>query len=303
MACVDKLLEHRRALRKLLLGWFRPAILEAEAARVEMATVLRQHWTKDPIHLYELIFEQWDPPAEQNAGQAQAESHNFVVFIDPEMDVDWIHSSSLTPASAGAVSFAESIGARRCKHLPQEQVLEFKRLIGQAIVDGIRGDSDLSHRLVAQATNFLKDRTTEQSRRWTLQAAHFLAAFFVLLLWLQSNWIVPVEFLLAMAGGVTGAYLSLVQKAGKGAWDSASGFSTHLLEVFSKLVAAAFFGLVAYTISQSTYAPTSLKTMATDSYSIFVLGFMVGWLERVIPRLVSSYAETLEIKGETPNES
>lgn len=300
MGFIEKSFEFRKNARRLILGWVKPEILVAESVRKELNASLQQHWPDNPIQVHELIVESWE--AHQQNGQATGatDTRNFIVFIDAELDVDWINDGTLTGKAAECVSFADSIGARRCQHLPREQVLELKRVIGLAIVNGIQGDEEQSWKLAMQAADFLKDRTVERSRVWTLASAHWLLFIFAMAtaflfglpdahsLFLEM----PSGLWLAAAGGLLGAYLSLIQKAGIGEWDAASGHSIHVLEVFTKLIAGAFFGITAFAISQSAHAPLSIKSLIPDSYSIFLFGLAAGLFERMIPKMVSSYLET-----------
>src|ERR1035437_7984597 len=118
------------------------------------------------------IHENWEAKAPTTQPGENHQPDNFIVFIDPELDIDWINDGTSTQAQIQCMSLAESVGARRCSHLPREQVLEFKRLIGQAIVNGICGDAKQSCSLTETAAQFLKDRTIERSRAWTLASAH-----------------------------------------------------------------------------------------------------------------------------------
>src|SRR5579871_728488 len=131
MGCLERSLELRKKIRTFILGWFNPAVLAEESSRETLNNTLKQHWPNDPIQLYELVYEHWEPKPPNAATATATPTGHFVVFIDIEIDVDWIYDGHLESKSAECVSRAEAIGARRCQHLPREQVLEFKRLIGQ----------------------------------------------------------------------------------------------------------------------------------------------------------------------------
>jgi hypothetical protein len=305
MNFLEKSFEFRITARRFILVWFRPATLVTEKSREELNATLKKHWPNNSIQVHELVFENWNPPQPPREGEAAAPSDNFIVFIDPEFDVDWISDAALEEDAAECVSRADSIGARRCQHLPREQVLELKRLIGQAIVTGIGGNIEQSRKLTSEAAHFLKDRTIERSRAWTLASAHCLIFVFAAVLWilLPTALECSIAFWLATAGGVIGAYLSLIQKAGSGEWDAASGLGIHVLEVFTKLIAGATFGGISYAISQSVNAPPSIKAVTPDSYSIFIFGLAAGLFERLIPKMVSKYSKTDEMKGSVTHES
>lgn len=312
MSFTDKSLEFRNRARRLLLGWFKPSVLTVERCREELNRSLQKHWPDSPIKVHELIYENWDPPVPAAPGAPAAQtngSDHFIVFIDPELNIDWINNANGDDTELECISLAESIGAKRCHHLPREQVLEFRRLLGQAIVNGIRGNPKQSRALSESAAQFLKDRTIERSRAWTLASAHslLLAAAVIAALCIAIPIILnllsgaPLGLWFAAAGGLLGAYLSVLQKAGSGEWDAASGRCIHILEVLTKFAAGTLFGGIAFAISQSVHAPASLKALTPDNASLFMFGFAAGFIERVIPKMVSTYSESFT--NEEPRKS
>jgi hypothetical protein len=308
MAFIEKSLQFRKKVRTLILGWLKPSILQNEQSRAELNGCLQEHWKDPSIQVYELIYEDWEPTPSTQPGTTNR-SNNFVVYIDPEFDIDWTNDRDSSEGQSESISLAESIGARRCGHLPVAQILEFKRLIGQAIVNAIHGNLKLSRGLAENAAQFLKDRTIERSRAWTLASAHSVllstailtALCFAIPLLLNLLSGAPLGLWFAGAGGLLGAYLSVLQKAGSGEWDAASGLCIHVLEVLTKLVAGTLFGGIAFAISQSVHAPASLKALTPDNASLFMFGFAAGFIERVIPKMVSTYSESFT--NEEPRKS
>jgi hypothetical protein len=303
MGVIDKCLEIREGVRRFVLAWVHPQELGSEKRRAELNVVLKEHWKPDSIDVYELILEIWEPDkVEKSPTEIAPKDDRFIVFIDPDFDVDWITKSNQKDAEGDkAISFAESIGARRCKHLPDEQVLELKRIVGQAIVNGIQGEWEQSYKLAEQAAQFLKDRTVERSRSWTLTSAHFFLFLFSAVLALfhdcpriSSLWERPDLFLLwsAIQGGVIGAYLSVVRRAGRGEWDAAAGLALHRVEVFTKLFAGGILGGIAFALSRSMHAPAYLKDITPDGYSALVFGVAAGLFEGLIPKMISNYSKS-----------
>src|ERR1035441_10353784 len=148
MNFVEKSLEFRRDVRRFILGWIHPQTLTSERARVEINAELKEHWKSQSIEVYELILEIWEPDkVNVTSTDSAVKDERFIVFIDLDFAIDWIANGNMSAEAEKAVSYAESIGATRCEHLPREQVLEFKRLIGQAIVNGIRGEKEYAREL------------------------------------------------------------------------------------------------------------------------------------------------------------
>lgn len=289
MGLIAKSLQFREDLRQFILGWISPETLASEKARADLNNELKEHWKPRTIEAYELILENWEP-------DRSTENEWFVVFIDIDLDVDWINNGKTDAESDRCISLAESIGAQRCNHLPRDQVLEFKRLVGQSIVNGINGEAKQACKLAETAAQFLKDRTVERSRSWTLVSAHyFFFLFSAILIYLYENGVLPkIEDSLlpwlAVQGGIVGAYLSVIQKAGRGEWDAAAGRYIHYIEVFTKLFAGSILGGLALVLSRSVHAPASVKAITPDGYSIFAFGVAAGWLERLIPKMISHYS-------------
>ncbi len=298
----QKSVRFRFKLRFLWCSWFCPRTLVDERERKALNREIRGHWTGRQLRVYELIHEQWEPDQDS---KDEAPDERFIVFIDHELAVDWISNKNLTPEASKAVALAEAVGARRCKHLPHEQVLELKRLVGQAIVCAIQVNSKECSTIAQQASDFLKARTTERSRYWSLLSSHFffgIAIVLSVIFWPKLIEAIDVSngVGFGLLGGFLGAYLSLVQTAGKGAWDSASGPWIHLVEIFTKLLAGMIFGGVAIALSRSVHVPPSLKEITSDAYSVFVLGLASGFIERLIPRMISQYSNNLTKTQDEP---
>lgn len=310
MKFVKMTLEFREALRRLLLGWLCPCVLKQEDYRNALNESLKKHWPEHVFEVYELIQENYDPDTKDKQAGINDQDNQFIVFINLTLDIDWITKKNLDQSKSSCVTYAESISARRCHHLPKAQKLEFRTLIGQAIVNAICGAGDQSRKLADSAAQFLKERTIERSRYWTLLSAHawiLLLSLATPLLW-YTGWFAPdapidglLPFWTTVQGGLIGAYLSVVQRAGSGEWDAASGLKLHILEVFTKLIAGGFFGAIAFALAHS--AAPAIKTLASDIPSAFILGVAVGFIERAIPKFISGYAESLNQKGPIKHEA
>lgn len=290
----------RNEVRKFILSWLRPDVLAKEQRRSEMASAVQAHWKNNgPIHLYELIREEWDDKKDA----VIEEDAFYVVFIDEDIAIDWITEKKLSPEQSDAISHAESIGAKECKHLPKERQLEFRRLLGQAIVCAIDGNLEDSRRTADAALLSLMERTIERSRQWTLQWTHIF--LFIAICTFYRYQFCSTDFLAwAIFGGIIGAYLSIVQKAGKGKWNAAAGQWVHVVEVFSKIVSGGVLGGIAFAVVRSPLCPKLLETDPETVYMFFLVGVMAGLFERLIPRILSSYGDSVrKDNNETKSDS
>jgi len=296
MDFVERSFVLRSKIRDFFVGWLNPSKLKAEAARTKLNAALKAHWPIEDAEVYELVRETWDDCAVPTQADGTSEDSRFVVFIDSDLDVDWCTKETLSADISQAVTHSEAIGVRRCKHLPREQILEFKRMIGHAIVAAIRGGLEDSRKLRDEAALYLRERTVERSRAWTLLSAHiiFIMLFLIFLFTYPSHGpdakMAEITGLwLGTLGGLLGGYLSIIQKAGRGEWDAAAGFVIHSLEVLTKLAAGCLLGALAFAITQSSRAPAPIASITPDQYSMFLFGFAAGFFERLIPKIISSY--------------
>jgi hypothetical protein len=302
----DQIIALRAKIRRMLLGVFSPKTLDSERRRAELNAALQPHWAEDNIEVYELIREDW----EDTQIDPTAKARNMIVFIDQDMDVDWI--AEVPPKAARCVSLAESIAAQKCDHLGRGHLLHFRRLIGQSIVIAIKGDVEQGCLLARQAARFLEDRTIELSRRWILFDAHVLVIGLSLALAALAGCLFEYLFInhqrstfawLAIQGGLVGAYLSIVQNAGNGHRDASAGPEAHLLEVFTKLSVGAVLGGCAFAITHSVHAPPSLKLITPDGYSTFLLGVAAGLGERLVPKIISEYGARIHLNKDHETKS
>ena len=301
----QQILEFRSSVTDVLKVCFWPKRYQQEKANREHNQHLKAHWSPEPIEVEELIYERWEEPS---SFPTESDNDNFIVFIDHAQDVECLTKDKSDPIgeSAKAISHAEAIGSRRCKQLPKDQILELRRILGQAITCAIQGHIEESYKLSKDAESFHRARSIEQSRRWTLNSAHlFVVIISSVILWTTmkkapealSHLASPLSqfsLLSATIGGVLGAYLSLIQKSSSGVCDSAAGIQLHRIEAFTKISSGALLGFVALMLSQSDFAPEVLNTLNNvDGYSVFILGFAAGFIERLIPRMISNYSDTL----------
>jgi hypothetical protein len=279
----------RREIRRTILAWLKPSLLEEEISRDRLNTIFRERWEIEDCGIYEMVQERYSAP--EDPGRP-----NFIVWLDMQLDVDWVYKGDLADEANELVTSAEAVQARRCKHLPIEQIVEFKRIVGHAVVSGLQGSNPAAEKLIKEAERFLKDRTVERSRIWTLLNAHFIFVLLVLIVLaivqLGGNQLSGAGpgLLVTASGGLLGSYLSVIQNANKGKWDAAAGMAAHCTEVATKLVAGLFTGAVVFVLSRSVHAPESIKALTTDYYSQFILGLVSGFSERLIPKVVTHYS-------------
>jgi hypothetical protein len=237
----------------------------------------------------------------------------LIVFIDHELDVDWDTTDELDR------SFEEKGGDSKAQHykvfaqaavvetmpsdgLNDEMKLRFKRLIGEAIVSCLDLQYENALSTLGFAREYLRDRTQETSRFWYLSSSMMWAVPFGLIaagFWIERSALTAALgdqvfwLIIASCAGAIGALLSVMGRAGRLAFDSASGFPLHCLEALSRIsVGALAGGLVDLAIKSKVF----LSLLSADSQThviMIIAAFVAGAGERFAPSIIAEFDSKL----------
>lgn len=270
--------------------------MQQQALRAELLCRknIQKRWDPDVINFKWIIRESY--PAVLRAGTpatAQSELPNYIVFIDSDLNLVWISRNVQSTESIACISRIAAINSTPCNHLWKSQQLSFRKMIGEAIVAALNGNLEAAAELGQRAEKFLSDRTAECSRKWTLRFSSLSLLGFIIAYYFyirpnlgDSNG--QAFYGYAFFGGICGAYLSIVRKAGKERLDSASGWGIHLLLVLTKMVTGGGFGIISYMfLSCPTICPPLLTELGKSTMGIALLGFISGFCEYFIPNIIS----------------
>ena len=174
-------------------------------------------------------------------------------------------------------------------HLSAHQRLGFRRMLGEALARGLQGDFDHAKGMLQYATQFAQARNEEASRAWVLEAST-LACGLVLAVaslysWLSSYSDPWFKLVVSGAAGGLGALLSVYQRVTKVPLDPAAGCKLHYYEGVARIIT----GVVAGWVCQiAVHVGLILSLTANEGLSAaFLIGFVAGWSERLLPTLVS----------------
>ena len=260
----------------------------------KVARDIQSHWKDHTIEVRELIWER-----KANVGERESKNFDYVVFIDIAGDLDWIcdddHSQKhLTSRSSTLIARALSIEALPCKQLAEEQWMAFKRMLGAAIVSALEESFGDAETFMEQAQSYLRGRTEERSRMWTLLDSTVLLIVFSSVLLMEVFDSVRVPFLF----GLFGAYVSTVRSSGKRRTDASAGFFLHLVEACVRLMAGMILGLVGVQLFNCSLAPEVARSLCATDAGIRTVAFCAGLLDHFIPSMISAYVlKPLEPKG------
>ncbi|MES2659488.1 MAG: hypothetical protein V4689_12790 [Verrucomicrobiota bacterium] len=245
-----------------------------------------------------------DSPSAGDAGKSKGseieaemekveESRDFLVFLDPHLEVDWTSDFEPPPDSAKLIASAEACAAVDCDFLANQSLIGYRLQIGQVIVCALQGQICEGQRLLVEATEYLNKRVVERSRQWTLYALLIfgLTAFFVTLYAVGgfADLPTPGPFLGGLEGGFLGAFISVAAKTGRAECDAAAGRILHFLEVLMRLAIGLIFGGVAVGLANSSLGPEPLKLLASSPQGILILAFASGLFQQSVPKMLSEY--------------
>lgn len=232
------------------------------------------------------------PPLEGTKVE-EKESKDFLVFLDPHLEIDWTCDFDPPDDAKKLIASAEASAAVDCDFLAKQSLIGYRLQLGQVIVCALQGQFCEGQRLLAEATIYLNKRVVERSRQWTLYAllifgltALFLTAYAVGGI---SELQTPGPFLGGLEGGFLGAFISVAAKTGRAECDAAAGWVIHFLEVLMRLAIGLVFGGVAVGLANSSMGPEPLKLLTASPEGILILSFASGLFQQSVPRMLSEY--------------
>lgn len=276
-----------------LLRCFRRKQKYHELLKIKFQRTVQEHWPKDPFCLEYLICESWEPKTENGL---QVRKYTYIVFVDNELDIDWITAEDSSVKNIEQISLATALESIPHKHLPRCQIIAFKNLIGNAIVSFFEDHPENAKKLMIDAKQYVNDRNIECSRRWALE----IATFFVLLLIIIGGIFSAFEYstlsenpsyfwILSCFWAFVGSYLSIVRKVGSEKLNSSSGFRMHFLQVSTRMLSGGLLGIIAFFILKSALlCPPVFDAFKDTSFGFSLFGFIAGFFEQFIPNIITS---------------
>jgi hypothetical protein len=231
-------------------------------------------------------------------------SANFIVFLDDAIIIDWITSAEWDKEGPtdrkkhnAIITDAGLLETTPCDGLSLDNRINFKRLIGEAIVCSLDHDYTNARRALASAAGYIEARSQEISRFWYLSASFSMtlpfAAFgcglwvwrdvFGLILGQGAFWVV-----LSSVAGSIGALLSVIGRAGKLRFSCSSGRALHYLEGASRIWAGCFSGTLAALAVRSEIILAPLSRVEKVQVVMVLAAFAAGAGERLVSSIIST---------------
>jgi len=233
----------------------------------------------------------------------------YIVFVDYVGDLDWrrddkaeeFTKNSQYDCHVSEVQNEVSALEPLVRNWPRDVKFSAKRLLGEALARVFHCDRDNALEATKKAKKFIRDKSREVSRYWTLQACTASAAVAIALgvcaIW-QSALLTqlfgqtPYLLFLAACAGATGALLSIILRLGKLSFDVTAERRLHYAEGLARIIAGGLAGvLIGALVKVGVFLPVfSQATQITTAMCAAAL--IAGASERLVPTIIAKVEST-----------
>ncbi|MFM0031864.1 hypothetical protein PQR70_37210 [Paraburkholderia madseniana] len=251
-----------------------------------------------------------DPELNKVVTKMVIQHHDFVVYLDEELDTQWHVREVGDPVRFGKVLNAVADVELRSDFLRDDErtFTRVRLLAGEALARVIDDrDEDAGMNAIQHAEAIISKRNAELSRRWYYLAAQRLVLAFIAFAafaWVTRNWLpwntllgrTTFQFIFCSVAGAVGALISIITRSHSIELDAMSGELAHQIEsrarIVTGMVAASAFGLA------TKLGWLSIFHGNPDSLTFLVLlGLVCGASERAVPNFLSRF----DPAGERPH--
>lgn len=218
------------------------------------------------------------------------DAEGYIIFIDFQNDLDFVDlRSNLGPDREKQqnkfISKLQKAESCQCKHLPEEQQMDFKRMLGTGYMLAVEGNFDGIDGVIEEALLYLERRNREYSRKlfllsglpWALGAAS--AGIVLFFCDYRNPWIYGILF------GILGSFVSIWTRYGKVQFTGHAQKILHFLECLSRILIGTIFGMIAMVAIKCGLILPQLSGKELI-YAFIIAAFIAGFSERFIPSIV-----------------
>ena len=226
------------------------------------------------------------------------ETDGYIVYIDSSNTLDWQTSDNYDKDNlhnqAGRQKTLSQIGLLECRpnsHFPERFTLDFKRLLGEALACALEGEFDTASGILANAEDYLKNRSEEISREWYLTEAGKTVAIILVMgiaIWIFRDTVksmighLAFQLVLTAVAGAMGALLSIIMRMGGEKLDCHVGKNIHELESRYRVIAGMLSAIFVYLAVNSGLA---FSLAEKGGAGLLFIGFLAGLTERLAPSI------------------
>ncbi len=224
----------------------------------------------------------------------------FVVFLDPENDLDWKTSDSydkkmsneerksldkITTRLSGLEHFFRP-------NLSKEIIIEFKKQLGEALALALNKNYEQAEKMLNLAEEYIHDRQIETSRYLFLKGsliAGFVVVCIILLIFAKHSSLSTDSFysILALLLGGLGALFSVILRMGYSFPNYNASKKLHYLEGGCRIIAGILSSLFIILCIKSKVLLFLINHDNTDYHILLLCGFIAGASERLAPSLLT----------------
>jgi hypothetical protein len=251
--------------------------------------------------------------------QTDEQGGELYVYVDPEIDLEWGCNNAFSKAldvdplktNIRRVSNEIALLEPIAHNWPPDLKLAAKRLLGEAIVSATLGDEVGAAGAIAKAKNFLKLKSKQVSRFWTLKACLLTGAAALVLGALDvifRNQIIGgigrMPFLLSICfcAGCVGAVLFVVLKFGKQPnADSTAEQHLHYLEGAARIVGGGIAGVLVGGMVKLGLILPIFSQAGMESLAMCLAAMVAGASERLAAGIITKVENHEPLQPENPN--
>lgn len=218
---------------------------------------------------------------------------DFVVYLNKRGKVDWVFSRRKSIVES-ALNKIKRIGIVSPVGLSKIYIEHINNIISNAVIVLLKGDNQKDpEEYVNALEKIIDDRKNSLQRTkfliFTLSSSVALSFVLILiLLFITPGFGSAFDVLIGALGGVVGATVSLIQRSNSIEFDSFTPPLHFSILCFIRVFLGLVFGIFIVLIVK---ADLLLGVLRDNSFSLFVVAFIAGLIERKVPNIFSGNSQ------------
>lgn len=233
-------------------------------------------------------------------GFVNGEEWGYVVYVDNDIDVDWIDkregywSDEEKALRNVCIAKLNVVQQTPCDNLPEKTKLEFKKMLGAAYVLALNKQYTDAEEKMRDAQIYVDQRNKEAARYMYLLVAGVFAILSIGFMVLDVElWEWRLPWVITATMGILGAFVSVWSRYGKEVFTGLAAPRLHYMEAISRMVIGAIFAAIALCVVKLGWLLPNIDEINAKFYHMIV-GFIAGFSERFVPSLLEKFVEKSE---------
>ena len=258
---------------------------------------------------YEKMLEEFEGICKENINTlVRYNEGNYIVFIDMELELDWVITDAYDDAHANTknkrnklLSDIEALQHRpTVAYLDKQTKKAFFLMLAEAWVYALDEEFSLSKSYLTNVEKYLENRNHEICRKWQIS---FSFLFFCILssvfmvIFINSNAISEllhiqeptIKRFSYISFGLMGALFSILCKTGKTSYNCESGRLLNALEIFCRMFASLLSAFIVLCLFELDLVFSAFNTHEHMNTALIMICFISGFCERLVPSLLNKF--------------